>query len=116
MTSRIEGKAKPHPKYNGDNYDNDIAIVKLDKEINFKDFSGTVTPACLARYSIAKNHVQRFYVGKNPGRGLIPMKTLRWWWPVGEQLQREVFRCHCSPWQSLTEEGQELENFPRQLC
>ena len=61
MTSRIEGKAKPHPKYNGDNYENDIAIVKLDKEINFKDFSGTVTPACLARYSIAKNsyHVQQ---------------------------------------------------------
>ena len=47
---RIEGKAKPHPKYNGDNYENDVAIVKLDKEINFKDFSGTVVPVCLARY------------------------------------------------------------------
>ena len=47
---RIEGKAKPHPKYNGDNYENDVAIVKLDKEINFKDFSGTVAPVCLARY------------------------------------------------------------------
>ena len=47
---RIEGKAKPHPKYNGDNYENDVAIVKLDEEINFKDFSGTVAPVCLARY------------------------------------------------------------------
>jgi len=46
---RIEGKAKPHPKYNGDNYENDVAIVKLDEEINFKDFSGTVAPVCLAR-------------------------------------------------------------------
>jgi len=46
---RIEGRAKPHPKYNDANYENDIAIVKLDKEINFKDFSGTVTPVCLAR-------------------------------------------------------------------
>jgi len=46
---RIEGKAKPHPKYNGDNYENDVAIVKLDNEINFNDFSGTVAPVCLAR-------------------------------------------------------------------
>ena len=49
LTFRIEGKAKPHPKYNGDNYENDIAIVKLDNEINFNDFSGTVAPVCLAR-------------------------------------------------------------------
>ena len=47
---RIEGTAKPHPKYNADNYENDVAVVKLDKEINFKDFSGTVAPVCLARY------------------------------------------------------------------
>jgi len=46
---RIEGRAKPHPKYNEANYENDIAIIKLDKEINFKDLSGTVTPVCLAR-------------------------------------------------------------------
>ena len=51
MNFRIEGRAKPHPKYNDANYENDIAIVKLDKEINFKDFSGTVTPVCLARYN-----------------------------------------------------------------
>ena len=50
MNFRIEGRAKPHPKYNEANYENDIAIIKLDKEINFKDLSGTVTPVCLARY------------------------------------------------------------------
>ena len=49
-TIRIKGKAKPHPKYNEDNYENDIAVVKLDQEINFNDFSGTVAPVCLARY------------------------------------------------------------------
>merc|ERR1712013_483872 len=66
---RIEGRAKPHPKYNEANYENDIAIIKLDKEINFKDFSGTVTPVW-------------------QGREEISMRMPRWWWQDGAPFQR----------------------------
>ena len=47
---RIKGRAKPHPDYNADAYNNDIAIIRLYKEIDFASFDGIVAPVCLARW------------------------------------------------------------------
>ena len=47
---RIKGRAKPHPDYNPDTYNNDIAVIRLYKEIKFSYFEGTVAPICLARW------------------------------------------------------------------
>ena len=49
FATRYRGKAKPHPKYNPQTYDMDVALIVLDKAIKFAKFHGRVVPLCLAR-------------------------------------------------------------------
>merc|ERR1712142_1328816 len=49
VTKRLKGRAIPHKNYDPNNMDNDVAVIRLNKEIKFSEFNGNVAPVCLAR-------------------------------------------------------------------
>jgi len=49
VTERIKGRAIPHKDYDPNTMDNDVAVIRLNKEIIFSSWPGTVSPVCLAR-------------------------------------------------------------------